>query len=114
MSSPFVSFLLPDCSGRAWGLVASDRMILKKRCLQSTSHPPQRDGCADYCKPGTRCITKINNTLWEGRYFPRVNGKRIVRNVYAATEEKCELRLTELIKKMKKELEPLRAKEKAC
>ena len=66
-----------------------------------------------YRKPGTGCITRINDHLWEGRYSPRVNGKRIARNVYALTEEECERRLAELIEEMKKELTPLRTKKKA-
>ena len=66
-----------------------------------------------YRKPGTGCITKINDHLWEGRYSPKVNGKRIARNVYASTEEECERKLAELIEEMKKELTPLRTKKKA-
>ena len=46
--------------------------------------------------------------------IPKVNGKRMARNVYAPTEEECERKLTELIVEMKKELEPLRARKKAC
>ena len=67
-----------------------------------------------YRKPGTGCMTQINGHLWEGRYSPKVNGKRIARNVYASTEEECEQKLAELIQEMKKKLEPLRAKGKAC
>ena len=67
-----------------------------------------------YRKPGTGCMTQLGDHLWEGRYSPKVNGKRIARNVYASTEEECEQKLAELIKEMKKELEPLRAKGKAC
>ncbi|WP_366558991.1 tyrosine-type recombinase/integrase [Flavonifractor sp. An306] len=66
-----------------------------------------------YRKPGTGCMTQINDHLWEGRYSPKVNGKRIARNVYASTEEECERRLAKLIAEMKRELEPLRAKKKA-
>ena len=66
-----------------------------------------------YRKPGTGCITKINDHLWEGRYSPKVNGKRIARNVYAPTEEECEWKLAELITEMKMELAPLRAKQNA-
>ncbi len=36
--------------------------------------------------------------------MPRVNGKRISRNVYAKTREECEEKLAELIKQMKKEI----------
>ena len=41
-------------------------------------------------KPGTGCISQINDHLWEGRYSPTVSGKRVARNVYACTEEECE------------------------
>ena len=57
-----------------------------------------------YRKPGTGCITKLNDHLWEGRYSPKVNGKKMVRNIYAHTEEECEEKLTELIKTMKAEI----------
>ena len=57
-----------------------------------------------YRKPGTGCITKLNDHLWEGRYTPTVNGKRIPRNVYAHTEEECEEKLAELIREMKAEI----------
>lgn len=66
-----------------------------------------------YRKPGTGCITQINDHLWEGRYSPKVNGKRMVRNIYAPTEEVCEQKLTELIQEMKQEFAPLRAGKKA-
>ena len=52
-------------------------------------------------KPGTGCITMINEHLYEGRYSPKVNGKRMARNVYAATREKCEEKLAEMIREMK-------------
>ena len=55
-------------------------------------------------KPGTGCVSKMNDHLWEGRYTPTVNGKRMARNVYANTEEECEEKLAELIKTMKAEI----------
>ena len=36
-------------------------------------------------KSGTGCVTMINDHLYEGRFTPRVNGKRISKNVYAKT-----------------------------
>ncbi len=53
-------------------------------------------------KPGTGCVTMINDHLYEGRFSPRVNGKRISKNIYATTREKCEEKTAELIKQMKK------------
>ena len=52
-------------------------------------------------KPGTGCVTQINDHLWEGRYSPIVNGKRMARNVYAKTEAECEEKLSILIREMK-------------
>lgn len=46
----------------------------------------------------------INGHLYEGRFTPRVNGKRIAKNVYANTREECEEKLAELIKEMKAEI----------
>ncbi len=59
-------------------------------------------------KSGTGCITMINEHLYEGRYSPKVNGKRMARNVYAKTREECERKLAELIKTMKAEIAELK------
>ena len=59
-------------------------------------------------KPGTGCVSKINDNLWESRYSPKVNGKRMARNVYAHTEEECEKKLAELIREMKIEIAKLK------
>lgn len=62
-----------------------------------------------YRKPGTGCISQINDNLFEGRYSPRLpNGKRISRNIYAHTREECEEKLAEMIKEMKAEINELR------
>ena len=66
-----------------------------------------------YRKPGTGCITQINDHLWEGRYSPKVNGKRIAWNIYATTEAECEEKLAMLIAQMKEEIAELRTLEKA-
>ena len=59
-------------------------------------------------KPGTGCISMINDHLYEGRYSPKVNGKRMARNVYAATREECEEKLAELIREMKVEISEMK------
>ena len=59
-------------------------------------------------KSGTGCVTMINEHLYEGRYSPKVNGKRMARNVYAKTREECEEKLAELIKTMKAEIAELK------
>ena len=43
----------------------------------------------------------IDDHLYEGRFTPRVNDKRISKNVYAKTREECEEKLAELTKTMK-------------
>lgn len=54
-------------------------------------------------KPGTGYVKQLSANCWQGRYTPTVNGKRIARNVYAPTEDECEVKLAELIKEMKAE-----------
>ena len=50
----------------------------------------------------------INEHLYEGRYSPKINGKRMARNVYAKTKEECEKKLAELIKTMNAEIAELK------
>ena len=60
-------------------------------------------------KPGTGCITQINDHLFEGRYSPTwIDGKKHARNVYAHTREECEEKLKVLIAEMKAELAELK------
>ena len=62
-------------------------------------------------KPGTGCISKINDHLYEGRYSPKdAYGKRMSRNIYAPTREECEEKLAGLIKEMKAEIAEQKAK----
>jgi hypothetical protein len=63
-------------------------------------------------KSGTGCVTMINDHLYEGRFTPRVNGKRISKNVYAKTREECEEKLAELIKTMKSEIAEIKKQAK--
>lgn len=63
-------------------------------------------------KPGTGCVTMINDHLYEGRFTPRVGGKRISKNVYAKTREECEEKLAELIKQMKAEIAEMKKQAK--
>lgn len=47
----------------------------------------------------------INDHLYEGRFTPtNADGKRISRNIYAQTREKCEKKLAMLIVEMKAEI----------
>lgn len=56
-------------------------------------------------KPGTGYVNQLSANCWQGRYTPRVDGKRVSYNVYGKTEEGCETKLAEMIKKVKAELE---------
>ena len=56
-----------------------------------------------YRKRGTGSVHQVSKNVWEGRYTPTVNGKRIARNIYANSEEECEKKLEALIKEMKAE-----------
>lgn len=56
-------------------------------------------------KPGTGCISQINETLWEGRYSPICpDGKKHPRNIYAHSLEECEIKLAEMIAEVKSEI----------
>ncbi len=56
-------------------------------------------------KPGTGCVYQINDTLWEGSYYPRLpDGKRKKFNVYAKTKEECEEKLAEMIVQIKAQI----------
>jgi hypothetical protein len=46
----------------------------------------------------------VSKNVWEGRYSPNINGKRIIRNVYASSIEECEEKLAELIATMNAEI----------
>ncbi|MBQ7760495.1 MAG: site-specific integrase [Clostridia bacterium] len=54
-------------------------------------------------RPGTGSIKKVAINTWQGRYAPTVNGKRVIRHIYANSPEECEQKLTELIAQMKEE-----------
>ena len=56
-----------------------------------------------YRKRGTGSVHQVSKNVWEGRYTPTVNGKRIARTIYADSEEECEIKLEALIKEMKAE-----------
>ena len=56
-----------------------------------------------YRKRGTGSVHQVSKNVWEGRYTPTVNGKRIARNIYAESEDECEEKLEALIKEMKAE-----------
>ncbi len=56
-------------------------------------------------KSGTGCVYQVNDSLWEGSFYPRLpDGKRKKFNVYAKTREECETALAEMIATKKKEI----------
>lgn len=62
-------------------------------------------------KPGTGCVTMINDHLYGGRYTPtNAYGKRESHNIYAKTREECEKKLAELIVQIKAQIKAEKAK----
>lgn len=88
---------------------SAEQEILPSKPAPSTFQPYK----GQRRKPGTGCISQINDHLWEGRYSPTVNGKRMARNIYAPTEEEFEKKLAQLIREMKQEIASMKAQEKA-
>ena len=88
-----------------------DRGIIKSEAAQEVDTAPRNPPPSTFQpykgqrrKPGTGCVSQINDHLWEGRYSPIVDGKRMARNVYAKTEDECQKKLAELIREMKAEI----------
>ena len=92
-----------------------DRSIGKAES-QNAQRKPESVGIVDFQpyigpkrKPGTGCITEINDHLFEGRYSPTwVDGKKHARNVYARTRKECEKKQAVLIAEMNEERRRLR------
>ena len=60
-------------------------------------------------KPGTGCISQINDHLFEGRYSPTwPDGTKHSKCVYAHTRDECEAKLKALIQRMNAERQALR------
>lgn len=89
-----------------------DRGIAKSEFLQDIDTAPRKLAPSTFLprkgqrrKPGTGCVSQINEKLWEGRYSPKLpNGARLARNVYAHSEKECEQKLAELIVQTKAEI----------
>lgn len=77
---------------------------------------PEQKGIVDFQpyvgkkrKPGTGCVSELNDHLFEGRYSPVwPDGTQHSRNVYAHTREECEEKLKELIAEMNEERKNLK------
>ena len=60
-------------------------------------------------KPGTGCVSELNDHLFEGRYSPVwPDGTQHSRNVYAHTRDECEEKLKALITEMNEERKNLK------
>ena len=79
--------------------------------VQEESVQSERDAAEDFQpvlrktrKPGTGCITQINDHLFEGRYSPTwPDGTKHSKCVYAHTREECEEKLKVLIQQLNAE-----------
>ena len=91
-----------------------DRSIGKAEPQEETE--PERKGIVDFQpyvgkkrKPGTGCVTEINDHLFEGRYSPIwPDGTQHSRNVYARTRDECEEKLKAMIEDMNEERKKLK------
>ena len=91
-----------------------DRSIGKAEPQEETE--PERKGIVDFQpyvgkkrKPGTGCVSELNDHLFEGRYSPIwPDGTQHSRNVYARTREECEEKLKALITEMNEERKNLK------
>ncbi len=83
-------------------------------CEASVAKAPYQPVKLKRRRPGTGCVSRINDHLWEGRYSPKwIDGKKRARNVYAKTEAECEEKLAALILDMKAGLARLRKEQGA-
>ena len=77
---------------------------------------PERKGIVDFRpyvgkkrKPGTGCVSELNDHLFEGRYSPIwPDGTQHSRNVYARTRDECEEKLKAMIEDMNEERKKLK------
>ena len=91
-----------------------DRSI-GKAALREEAEPEQK-GIVDFQpyvgkkrKPGTGCVSELNDHLFEGRYSPVwPDGTQHSRNVYARTREECKEKLKTLIAEMNEERKNLK------
>lgn len=77
--------------------------------------PMYKSAFAKTQKPGTGCVYQINDSLWEGSFYPRLaDGNRKKFNVYAKTREECEEALAKMIAEKKAEIAAEKAKMKTA
>ena len=110
---------------RRTAAIKIDQGVVKSEAQMENQPVPQKPAPSAFQpykgqrrKPGTGCVTQINDHLWEGRYSPVwPDGKKHPGNVYTKTREECERLLAEMILQMKVEIaaekERLRLEEQA-
>ncbi len=78
---------------------------LPAKTSNSSSKAPFEPYTGKIRKPGTGCVTQINDHLWEGKFSPKwPDGKKHSRSIYASTKTDCEEKLVGLIRQMKAEV----------
>ena len=98
--------LTPRFSFRVTMLICA---VVVQMCIRDSAIVDFQPYMGKVRKPGTGCISQINDHLFEGRYSPTwIDGKKHARNVYAHTREECEEKLKVLIAEMKTELAELK------
>jgi hypothetical protein len=95
------------------GIGKAEPQLKNPAAIPAQPQAPRMTDFKPYCgsmrKPGTGCISEINDHLFEGRYSPVwPDGKKHARNVYAKTRAECEEKLKVLIAEMKAEIADLR------
>jgi len=92
-----------------------DRGIAKKEIPEQNTYKaalPQKEFAPKKTarrRPGTGCVSQINENLWEGKYSPVwPDGKKHSRNVYAHTSEECEEKLKVMIREVNAEISEAR------
>ena len=85
---------------RAVGARTSKHRLEAPKPTPRTKFEPYK---GKYRRQGTGSIHQVSKNVWEGRYSPIVNGKRITRNIYAGSIEECEEKLAQMIAEMKEE-----------
>ena len=79
-------------------------------CAPTVAHPEPVP--REIRKRGTGCLYQFGVNLWEGSFYPRLpNGKRKKFNVYADTRDECEIKLAEMIERVKAEIAEEKAKQ---
>ena len=91
------------------------RMVGKPAARRRKKQPPKtmtdfQAQPATRRRPGTGCVTQINDHLWEGRYSPKwPDGKKHPRNIYAHSLAECEEKLAAMIREVQAEMAAAKA-----